>query len=411
LNSQAQVPRHVVMPEETRILIFAPTPGGGLAEHVFYQARALQKAGCQVRCLTTRSFLAGRKTEFELDSCLSEPASRPRSRIWRRLMNSGCLVMNQLRLAAHVWRQRPQLVLLESYAEYLAPVWFLPHFILGRLMGFTYIANLHDPVRRRLLGPGWWHRLSVWCAYLPLRAVMIHQAVPAAARIPEGVKAVEVPVGVYEVSPGPLNPRELRKSWNVPEGRRVFLLFGQIRDGKNIDLVLQAAARVPGVFMVVVGSAGSSKDKPPAFYHSLANELKVADRFRCHEAFVPDCDVGAYFAAADFVLLTYSAEFISQSGILNIAAGIRKLVLASSGPSPFQEAVERYQLGKFVRPDSAEEIAEGMRALIQGNLPPPRWNEYQAYASWETNARGILQLLPVGTRPPQPVRQPVGERI
>jgi glycosyltransferase involved in cell wall biosynthesis len=399
------------MTPTAKILIFAPTSGGGVAEYVFYQARALQKAGCQVRCLASRSFLSGRKAEFELDLSLAEPKFRPRNRFGRWSINGGCLVANQLRLAARVLRERPQLVLLDSYAEYLAPVWFLPHFILGRLLGFAYVANLHDPVRRRLLGPDWWHRLSVWCAYLPLQAVTIHQQVPAASRIPRWVRTVEVPHGVYEVSSGPLDPQAMRKSWNVPAGRRVFLLFGQIRDGKNIDLVLQAISRVPEAFVVVVGSAGASRDKPPAFYRRLANELNVVDRFLCLETFVPDADVGAYFAAADFVLLTYSAGFVSQSGVLNIAAGVRKPVLASSGPGPLQEAVERYQLGKFVRPDSAEEIAEGMRALIQGSLPSPQWEHYQSYASWDSNARGILQLLPSGTPPPQRAARPAGERL
>jgi len=90
------------------------------------------------------------------------------------------------------------------------------------------------------------------------------------------------------------------------------------------------------------------------------------------------------------VLLTYASSFHSQSGVLNIAAGARKPVLASASPSPLIESVRRFQLGIAVASDSLTAIVEGLRQLLLTPIQP-RWQDYEATAAWADNARGVLQ--------------------
>ena len=88
--------------------------------------------------------------------------------------------------------------------------------------------------------------------------------------------------------------------------------------------------------------------------------------------------------------MTYSATFFSQSGVLNIAARAGKPVLASSGPSPLRESVEKFNLGAFVEPDSSDEIRLGIERLLE-DPQDPDWEAYAAYASWNTNVEAILR--------------------
>jgi len=134
----------------------------------------------------------------------------------------------------------------------------------------------------------------------------------------------------------------------------------------------------------------SSKDRPFAYYQDLAVELGVTERCRFFEGFVSDDELGKYFAGTDFVLLTYASSFHSQSGVLNLAASARKAVLASASPSPLIEAVRNFRLGIAITPDSLDAVVEGMRCLMDAP-PEPRWQDYEATAAWETNARGVLQ--------------------
>ncbi|MEI8287856.1 MAG: glycosyltransferase [Verrucomicrobiota bacterium] len=380
------------------ILIFSPSISGGIAEHTFYQAAALEKAGSKVSCLVAPSFLAGRKMGFETIPCLNNPPSADGSRLIKKLKMVWRIVANQLLLAWQIWKRRPDLVLLDSYVEYLSPLWVWPHWWLARVGGIRYAANLHDPVRSFVVGPRWWHRLSVRLAYLPLEFVLVHDKLADPSPVPARVRAVQVPHGLYEITGSKYAPAIIRREWGVSENQRVFLAFGFVRDGKNLDLAIRALAEVPEAFLVVAGSVASGKDKPFAYYRDLAVRLGVAERCHFAEGFVADDDLGKYFAGADFVLLTYASSFHSQSGVLNIAARARKPVLASAAPSPLMESVRNFKLGVAVEPDSPSAVVAGLKQLLSA-LPAPRWDDYEASASWAANARGVLQAAGFQSEP------------
>ena len=311
----------------------------------------------------------------------------------RHFAQGASLIANEFRLVWWVLKLRPKLVLLDSYVEYLSPVWIWPHFFLARVLGVKYVANLHDPVRNYQIGPGWWHRLSVRLAYLPLDAVLIHGELPDLARVPSAVRVFQVPHGAFDIRPASRSTDRIRAEIGALPKHRVFLAFGYVRDGKNLDLAIRALAEVAEAFLVITGSVASANDRPFSFYRNLAADLGVSGRVVLREGFVSDEDIANYFTAADFILLTYSSAFHSQSGVLNLAAQARKPVLVSSAPSPLLMTVSRFSLGVTVAPDSAQSIADGMRQLIH-SPPNPCWDDHHQYASWETNARQVLKLLP-----------------
>jgi len=372
------------------ILYFSPFAKGGLAEYARCQAASLEQAGAKVTCLVAPSFIDGRASGFETVACLCDPPLAGGSWLVRKIKTICQITWNRYMLAWEILRRRPDLVLLDSYLEYLAPFWVWPHWFLARLFGIRYAANLHDPVRNFVIGPAWWHKWSVRLAYLPLDFILVHDNLPESASVPSRVRVVQVPHGLYDISGSGVNADEVRRSWGVKEGQTVFLAFGYVRDDKNLDLAMQALARVPGSFLVVAGSVASGKDKPLAFYRELAKQLGVLDRCHFVEGFVPDEELGTYFIGTDIVLLTYAATFHSQSGVLNVAARARKKVLASSGPGPLIESVRKYQLGIAIEPDSLDAIITGMQQLL-ASAAVPHWEEYELAASWEANAQAVLR--------------------
>jgi glycosyltransferase involved in cell wall biosynthesis len=373
------------------ILVFAPYPSGGLAEYVFHQCKAFRQAGVRVTCLAPSSFLQNRPFPGVIKYCLVDApgvgALPPLIRQAHFLLRS---VYNQWRLAWQILIEKPDLVLLDTFAEYFAPFWIWPHLFLSQLMRTPYAANLHDPVRDYVLGPRWWHRLSIRMAYWPLSFVLVHAVPPPAAAIPPQVRVIEVPHGIYPIRAGSSDRASTRRAWKISDQEVVFLMFGAIRDNKNIDLLIRALVSHSQVVLVITGQVSSASQKPMPFYEELAQSLGVASRCRFFAGRVPDADLPAYFAAADFVALTYAASFHSQSGVLNVAAQARRLVLASCSPgAPLQQVVERFKLGLYVTPDSEAAVTAGMEKLL--NDPPvPDWEGYAAFASWETNAVAVL---------------------
>ena len=384
------------MKAPARILFFSPSSIGGIAEHTFHQATALEKSGSKVICLVPPAFRSGRKTEFERVVCLINPVQAGGQGVVRKIRLAWRIIANYWVLAWQVIKRRPDLVLLDSYVEYLSPLWVWPHWLLSRLLSVKYAANLHDPVRNYAVGPQWWHRLSVRLAYLPLDFVIVHDELAESAAVPRSVQVVKAPHGLYEIPESVTDEATIRREWGVRDGRKVFLAFGFVRNGKNLDLAIQALRSVPEAFLVVAGSVASSKDKAFTFYRELAANLGVKERCRFFEGFVADADVGKYFAGADFVLLTYASSFHSQSGVLNLAARARKAVLASASPSSLIESVKKFNLGVTVEPDSVEAMVRGMRLLISA-YPQARWDDYEATASWSVNARNLCEAagLPI----------------
>lgn len=376
-----------------RILIYAPHARGGLAEHVFYQSRALAKAGAEVRCLVSPSYLGGRTGGGERRAALLDPVGSAGRGLGKRAAQLGVLLGNPWRLAVEAFRWRPDLVLMDSYVEYMSPLWIWPHIILAKACGVRYAANLHDPVRAFRLGPRWWHRWSVRLAYAPLSAVFVHDDLPAEARVPERVAAFKVPVGMYDVREGGGGDRHAwRLRHGIPEGSTVFLAFGHVRDGKNLQFVIDALAAWPAAVFVMAGVVQAGGERGFDFYRCRAQERGVGDRCRFIEGFVPDEEVAGMFAAADVVVLTYSSAFRSQSGVLNIAARCRKPVLVSGGACPLVRVTREFGLGIAVEPDSAAEVRRGMGLLLQEPVVP-QWEAYERYASWDANAAIVIQAV------------------
>ena len=381
--------------KRTRILIYCPLPEGGIAEHAHYQANALVRAGMEPVLLVGPGFLPGHATKlYSARASLLPPYAKTEPKLLRAAWFALAIMLNELILIATIVAGGHRRVLLAATSETLALLWVWPHLLL-RLAGVRYAANIHDPRRQQRGRSSLHRRWSIKAGFLPISIGLIHEEFGThQPDIPDHVRCVRVPYGCYEVAIGGGDGDGLRAEL-AQEGtaKRIFLAFGYIADRKNLDLCIHAIAEVPQAVLLVAGRVASSHDKPAAWYRSLAVQLGCADRVRIDEAFIPEEQVRHYFGAADIILLTYKAEFVSQSGVLLLASNWAKPVLASSGPGPLTSTVERFGLGPTVPPDDFEALRDAMKGLMERGNDASGWPAFRHHASWDRNVAGLCDAF------------------
>jgi glycosyltransferase involved in cell wall biosynthesis len=372
------------------ILFLCIADNGGIAEYSVRQVNALTEAGAKVTLLCRSTLHIERIRNATVRAVLPAPPNRVPGR--------ACRIVRQIvdqRTVARITEQEAvaesyDALLIACYSEYFSPFWANIFRRIALKLPIGTIA--HDPVRDYVVGPLWWHRWSIRQAYSFISDVFVHDNTPVdfGGPCPDGIKIHIIPHGPFEVSQTIKRREDIRQDMGFTENEQVFLSFGQIRDGKNLDRFLRALPELPDhVKLLVAGSSGGGSLRQPEEYQQMARDLGVAQRCVWDIRYIPDEETGNFFAAADFVLMTYSAKFRSASGVMNTAVACRKPVLASSGPGPLKTVVEKYHLGIFISPDDDKAILDGTRSLI-ANAQNPDWERYERENSWQENANAIL---------------------
>ncbi len=374
-----------------RLLLFSPSAVGGLADYAHQQANALSQQGVSVEMLVTKQRPPRANTQYQVSPILVDfptggwgPA--------RKLSWVRCLLKNFRVLNKEIQKGNYQAVLLESYSEYLAPFW-AGQFRAMMQSGVKFGAIVHDPVRDYVVGPRWWHRRSIAAAYSFLSEAFVHEGIQLdAVRPMPSLQTTVIPHGSFPFPDPTKSPAQWRKDNSISDNAFVLLSFGHIRDGKNLDLAIRTLVDFPSVWLVVAGKEQSSAQKPIAYYQELARTTGVSERCRWIHGHVPQNEIGNLFVGSDLVLLTYSKNFRSASGVLNTAVRYRKPCVASSGGGNLQSVVERYNLGWFVAPDDFNALKNGIEAAMRGQ-PDSRWDDYETENSWQRNAQLVKERM------------------
>lgn len=376
------------------ILIHCPGSHGVVPDQVHKQAIALHDLGIKVLVLCGSGFLRSRNAPYPVDVCMAEGASSGgpglASRNWAKAVQT---VRNQLRLAWEIFKLKPAIVLNASHVEAHSPFWILPHILIRHSQSTVYATNLHFSNPNKRTSPPWWLRWGNKLSFKPISIFIAHKRLANPKIIPKNIRMVEVPIGPDSTIQVHEDPKSIRKKWNVPRGKKVFISLGVVRNHKNLDLAIRALIENPNAFLVILGGISNHKDRPIKYYQTLASDLGLEDRVYISDEFIPDDKRNSYYQAADFVLLTYTASYHSQTASLIHAVQSRRRVLASSGNSPMHDMVQHFGLGVYVDPDSSDAIANGMATLLHGDLPEPSWEAFEQHATWETNAMRLLEAV------------------
>ncbi|NNG26602.1 MAG: glycosyltransferase, partial [Ignavibacteriaceae bacterium] len=90
-------------------------------------------------------------------------------------------------------------------------------------------------------------------------------------------------------------------------------------------------------------------------------KLGIEDKVKVVNEFVPNEEVAKYYEVSDIAILPYRSA--TQSGILNVAYGFNKPVIATD-VGGLAEFVDEGETGFVVKPDSPDAIVEGVKSFI-----------------------------------------------
>lgn len=201
--------------------------------------------------------------------------------------------------------------------------------LLAKSLGFTLVATAHDV---RSFAGGSSSAMSRAIYRLP-DAVVVHnepsrRELVEVAGVPKG-KISTIPHGNYLPFIGDApSKREARSRLGLAGDAPVVLFFGQIKEVKGLDVLIEAMPGVlrefPDALLVVAGKVWKDDFR---VYREMVGDLGVAENCVLDIRYVPDEDAARYYAASDIVVLPYRR--IYQSGVLLMAMSHGKPVVVS----------------------------------------------------------------------------------
>lgn len=172
-----------------------------------------------------------------------------------------------------------------------------------------------------------------------------------------------IPHGNYLHCLRPLpTSNEARSALGVEGKAKVILFFGQIKEVKGLDLLLQAMPAVleanPDAVLLIAGKPWKCDF---SVFEGMIKKLGLVQHCITHIRFIPDEELPKYYAACDVVALPYRR--IYQSGVVLMAMSYGKQVLVSDLPG-MTEIVIDGETGLVFQQGNVESLAEKLNAAL-----------------------------------------------
>ena len=373
-----------------RVGFYVFFPGGGIGRYTHKLMEAMGKrSGVEVEVICTPDYKWAHSDGYATwDGLASISHDIPTLRRWRFLKGQ---FVNPPRAMEHVVSAGIDVLHMANLNHLTFPYWR------SKIEGtdIKVVASAHDVKRGKSIISRRWEDRQLKAFYRFADALFVHsdyqvRELATFADVPEE-KIHVVPHGPYSHGAVDGSQTTLREKWNLPSDRRVALLFGKIRDDKNLDGLLRALNCTEQSLSLVVAGSEDARHHGIDHYRQLANELGVTECVRFIPRRIEDEEVGELFVASDWVALPYGNEFTSQSGVLNVAAHYERPVLVSSAPV-LRETVQSCDIGVACSGDGPQALASGIdtlhRQLDTGHAYA--FNEYKNKFSWKENALHTL---------------------
>jgi Glycosyltransferase len=133
---------------------------------------------------------------------------------------------------------------------------------------------------------------------------------------------------------------QARQELQLKDGTMALLFFGQIKESKGLDILLEAMNLVhdPDIHLII---AGSARDVDPQDMIQSLVEPSVQNQIHLHNRYISDQERDALFKACDVMIIPYRR--IYNSGVLMMALSYGKTVIASDLPANCEISPKRGQ--------------------------------------------------------------------
>lgn len=269
-------------------------------------------------------------------------------------------------------------------------------FVFRRLkVRFVFSVILHDPDRDNYFRVRSLSRFSMQRVMSIMNVAFYHEILPERPYYPQRISYHSIPHGLYDKSNLATCDAGLRRRLSdFKKNDKLISAIGNIRFEKNYDVIITALKEIEGLKLLIYGMPSNSSVRLSK-YRELVMKEGLSDRVLVIEKHFDDSKLAAIAENTDAFIMYYANSFKSQSGILNLLAPFKKMLLVSKTESPLSLMVSKYNLGLMARPDSKEDLVEMLRSFKQSEYLLADWTGYFNYASWKNNVSSIMGAFEV----------------
>jgi glycosyltransferase involved in cell wall biosynthesis len=151
---------------------------------------------------------------------------------------------------------------------------------------------------------------------------------------------------------------QARIKLGLPVDGTLFLHFGSLHPGKDIETVFAAMKDIREATLVYVGYV-----EPWIKLHTLLNRHQLTNKAILNEQYVSEDIKEAYFAAADAIILSYRKDFLQNASMLWEAAASKLPVIASDG-GEMAKLVEQYRIGHVFQAEKPDSLRDELKKFL-----------------------------------------------
>ncbi|MCX6276159.1 MAG: glycosyltransferase family 4 protein [Bacteroidetes bacterium] len=150
---------------------------------------------------------------------------------------------------------------------------------------------------------------------------------------------------------------------NLQQGKKCILFFGQIKETKGLDILLEAFAKTERKCYLLI--AGRMRRHSFEKYEFLISKYDLKDHVKLIIGYITPEKRNILFQLADAVVMPYRKVY--QSGVMLMAMSYGKAVIASDLP-PNKEIISDKQNGFLFRSENETELAAVLRDVIKNDI-------------------------------------------
>ena len=202
----------------------------------------------------------------------------------------------------------------------------------------------------------------------------------------------QIPHPVFEIFKETYTQAQAREKLGIQSDEKVMLFFGFIRAYKGLNYLIAALPKVLEnikVRLIICGEFYDDEEK----YHQQIKDLNVGEQIILNGDYIPNEEVGLYYAATDVVVLPYVTA--TQSGVVQVAYNYNKPVITTRvGGLP--EVIDEGKTGFTVPPQDPDSLAEAIIKffeIVDSTDFEHHIKEHKKQYSWERMAKAITDFL------------------